>query len=41
MVLLAVAVLFVFGFAFYYIAKAIRKGQGRDLSLVYKQIPPE
>lgn len=41
MVLLAVAILFVFGFAFYYIAKAIRKGQGRDLSLVYKQIPPE
>jgi amino acid transporter len=41
MILLAVAGLFVFGYGFYYIAKAVRKGQGRDLSLVYKQIPPE
>ena len=41
MILLAVVALFVFGFGFYYIARAVRKGQGRDLGLVYKQIPPE
>jgi len=41
MILLAVVALFVFGYGYYYIAKAIRKRQGRDLSLVFKQIPPE
>jgi amino acid transporter len=41
LILIAVGGLLVFGFGFYYIAKAIRKTQGRDLSLVYKQIPPE
>ena len=33
--------MFPLGFALYFVAKAIRKSQGIDISLAYKQIPPD
>ena len=33
--------MFPLGFALYFVAKAIRRSQGIDISLAYKQIPPD
>ena len=33
--------MFPLGFVIYYVAKAIRKSQGIDISLAYRQIPPD
>jgi amino acid transporter len=36
-----IIVVFLFGFLLYYVAKVYRKGQGIDIDIAYKQIPPE
>jgi amino acid transporter len=33
--------LFVFGFVYYFVARAIRRGQGIDIDLLWKELPPE
>ncbi|MCL5985593.1 MAG: amino acid permease [Actinobacteria bacterium] len=39
--LLAIILAFVIAFVVYYVMKSVRAKQGKDLTLVYKQIPPE
>jgi len=31
----------VFGLVVYYVARAVRRSQGIDVDLVYKELPPE